>query len=202
MQTSTQIKMSALPKHRFTEAEYLAFERASETKHEYFNGEIFDIVYEMPGGSSNHSLIASNVITMFNSQLKRRPCQVFTSDMRVRVNQLGKYVYPDVTVVCGKPEFSEDDNLLNPVLIAEVLSPSTEDYDRGTKFLHYRAIESLRTYILIAQNRSSVEVYNLYPDGSWRLTQATGLDQTLHLPSIECDLALSDVYDKTDLPAA
>ena len=186
--------MAALPKVKLTAAEYLAMERASEEKHEFLDGEI----YLMSGASRNHNLILVNVLASLHAQLRKRPCVVYPSDMRVKVNDSGLYTYPDISVVCDPPQFDEadQDTLLNPTLIIEVLSPSTESYDRGKKFQHYRTLESLQEYVLIAQDSPRIERYLRQPNHEWLLADASGLESTLELASIQCTLVLADVYEK------
>lgn len=179
---------------RMTEAEYLAFERASDIRHEYLDGH----VYAMTGASRAHNLISTYTAASLINQLRGRPCEVYASDMRVRVSATGLYTYPDVTVVCGNPQFADSalDTLLNPVLVIEVLSPSTESYDRGKKFQHYRQLESLREYVLISQDSPRIERFLRQDDGTWLLTDAAGLDASLELASVACTLALAEVYEK------
>lgn len=188
--------MASNPKTRYTPQEYLALERSSETKHEYFKGEIF----AMSGASSRHVLIVTNLVTGLWSQLRQGPCRVFSTDLRVKVDPTGLYTYPDVIVICDAPEFSDDqkDTLLNPVLIIEVLSDSTKDYDRGGKFEQYRTIGSFTEYLLIAQDRTHVEHYIRQTDGSWVLHETNRLEDTIQLKSVPCSLPLSDIYDKID----
>jgi Uma2 family endonuclease len=176
-----------------TPQEYLRFERASEIKHEFYNGEVF----AMTGASRNHNLISHAVGRHLGNQLAGRACDVYQSDMRVFIPATGLYTYPDVTVVCGTAQFEdkEFDTLLNPTVIIEVLSPSTEKYDRGKKFEHYRSIPSLREYVLIAQDEARIQRFSLQND-FWVFDEAAALDATLTLTSIECTLALSDVYEK------
>lgn len=183
--------MASEPKPRFTPEEYLARERQSEGKSEYLNGEIF----AMTGASRRHNRIALNVAFTLDSQLRGRDCEVFASDMRVRVLDL--YTYPDVVVACDEPRFEdrELDTLLNPILIIEVLSKSTEDYDRGTKFAQYRTLPSLSEYLVLAQDRVHIE-HSIRETDRWTLTETDDLARTLELPSIRCTLALSDVYDR------
>lgn len=183
----------ALAKTFVTPEEYLKFERASEEKHEYYAGEIF----AMTGASESHNLIVINTIGAFHPQLRQRPCKMYANDMRVKPRSNILYAYPDITVVCDAPEFedSEVDTLLNPTVIIEVLSPSTEAYDRGKKFQHYRTIPSLQEYLLIAQDSVRIEHYGLV-DNQWVLTDAKTLDDIMTLPSIDCTLRLSDVYEK------
>jgi Uma2 family endonuclease len=189
--------MSLQAKPRLTPEEYLAIERAAEQKSEFFNGEMF----AMAGASPEHALIVTNVAGELRARLRERPCRVYSADLRVRVSETGLYAYPDVVVVCGEPQL-EQDTLLNPTLIVEVLSPSTEAYDRGEKFRHYQRLESLQEYLLIAQDRHRVEQYVRQPDGRWLYAEAHELSATLQLPSIGCDLALSEVYDKVMLRAS
>ena len=186
----------ALPEKFMTPEDYLEFERASEIKHEYFGGEVF----AMSGASANHSTIAGNAFASLHAQLRRQPCRVYQNDMRVKTRSV-LYTYPDVSVVCGEPQFEDRvvDTLLNPTLIIEVLSPSTERYDRGKKFQHYRTIESLQEYVLIAQDSVLVERYLRQPNNEWLLSEFAGMDAVLELPSIRCRLALADMYEKVEL---
>jgi Uma2 family endonuclease len=192
--------MAPLPKPRFTPEEYLALERQAEYRSEYFNGEIF----AMAGASREHNLIIANVVASLHGQLKGKPCEVYPSDMRVKVTATGLYTYPDVVVMCGEPQLEDQygDTLLNPTLLVEVLSPSTEAYDRGEKSAHYRRLESVKEYVLITQDRYRVERYARQPDGQWLLLEVSDPDQTLHLGSIGCDLALVDIYDRVLLTPA
>ena len=193
--------MSALPQEstRMTEAEYLAFERTSEIKHEYLDGQI----YAMTGASQAHNQICFNVGGILYRQLSQKPCQGYPSDMRVKVQATGLYTYPDLSVVCGDSQLAdgEFDTLLNPTLIIEVLSPSTESYDRGKKFQHYRQLESLQDYVLIAQDSPRIERFTRQTDDTWLLTDAVGMDAALDLPSIGCTLTLADVYQKVTFEA-
>lgn len=186
--------MSTQPNIRLTPEEYLAIERAAEYKSEYFDGEVFP----MPGASRRHNLISMNVGATLNLQLKRRPCEVYPSDMRVKIPATGLYTYPDVVVVCGEPQFEDAqvDTLLNPTLLVEVLSESTEGYDRGKKSENYRTLPSLMEYLLIAQEKYHVEHYARQADNRWLLTETKSPADTLHLAAISCELALTDIYDK------
>ncbi|MBL8167171.1 MAG: Uma2 family endonuclease [Acidobacteria bacterium] len=173
--------------------EYLAIERQSAEKSEYVDG----VMYVMAGGSPNHSLIGGNVLTELNTQLKRSPCRVFNSDLKVCVPSKRKYFYPDVTVVCGAPQFDDDqDVLLNPLLLIEVLSDSTAGYDRARKFLYYQEIESFSEYLLLSQDEFVVEHYVKQPNGSWIYTVARGEEQSVELTTINCRLQLRDIYAK------
>jgi Uma2 family endonuclease len=177
-----------------TEAEYLTFERASKSKHEFIAGEVFAMV----GASEAHNLISVNVITALNNQLRTRPCKIYPSDMRVKVADTRLYTYPDIIVVYGNAEFADShfDTLVNPTVIFEILSPSTERYDRGKKFQDYRELPSLREYVLISQDSPRIERFLLQAQGTWELLDAKGLDATLDLTSIACTLALAEVYAK------
>jgi Uma2 family endonuclease len=188
--------MSSQPKTKYTPEEYLVIDRQSDFKNEYLNGEIF----AMTGASRKHNLITINVATSLNSQLKGRQCEVYANDMRVKVSSSGLYTYPDV-VVCGSPEFEdiEIDTLINPALIIEVLSKSTEGYDRGDKFGHYRKLESLLEYVLISQDKHHLEHYIRQSDNQWLLSEAGDLQARIDLPSIDCKLGLADIYDKVEI---
>lgn len=188
--------MASHPKTRYTPEEYLALERSCETKHEYFNGEIF----AMGGASPQHVLIVANLVIELGSQLKQGSCRVFSTDLRLKVDPTGLYTYPDVVVVCEAPEFSDEqkDTLLNPVLIIEVLSNSTKDYDRGGKLEQYRTINSFVEYLLIAQDRPHAEHHVRQGDGSWLLHETNSLEDTIHLKSVPCSSPLSGIYNKID----
>ena len=149
--------MSALPERIWTTEDYLAYERDSQQRHEYLGGKI----YALAGASAKHNLIVGNAIASLHVQVRKRPCMVYPSDMRLKVSRTGLYTYSDISVVCGDPQFEDDqsDTLLNPTVIIEVLSPSTETYDWGKKFQHYRTLASLREYLLIAQDSHRVEHY-------------------------------------------
>lgn len=182
-----------------TPAEYLAAERKAAEKSEYVNGR----VYAMAGASRVHNLIAVNTVSELRTQLRGRPCEAYANDMRVKVERTGLYTYPDVIGLCDEPRFedAEVDTLLNPAVIIEVLSPSTERYDRGEKFAHYRRLDSLQEYILIAQDTRRIEHYRREGD-SWVLTEVSGPDAALIISSLSCTLRLSDIYDRVEIPAA
>ena len=186
--------MSTAEKRYITPTQYLAIERQADFKSEYFNGEMF----AMTGASRRHNLIVGNTHGELRQQLKERACEAYMNDMRVKVSPTGLYTYPDVAVVCDDPEFedAEVDTLLNPNVIIEVLSDSTEAYDRGRKFEQYRQLDSLREYILIAQDRVHVEHFVRDSDDRWILTESADLDDELTLPSIQCSLQVRDIYDK------
>ena len=174
-----------------TPEEYLAFERKATTKHEYLNGQIV----AMSGASFAHNFLTMNVANQLYNQLIGGECQVAASDMRVKAIQTGSYFYPDVVVVCGEPRAEDDtfDTLLNPTLIVEILSPSTETYDKGEKFEHYQQIASLKDYILIFQDKVHVEHY-CRQGSAWLQTEFAELEDVLSLRSIACELRLQDVY--------
>ena len=190
--------MTSFPKTRMTEAEYLAFERKSREKHAFYRGEIF----AMAGASREHNLISLNIGAELRQQLKDRRCEAYVGDLRVRIDQLGLHTYPDVVVVCGEPEFldAEVDTLLNPVLLIEVLSESTEDYDRGMKFKQYRQIPSLKEYLVVSQTEPLVEQYVRRGDTYWELGEVRGLDQKLTLSSVGCELPFSEIFAKVVFP--
>ncbi len=191
--------MASQPNTFYTPEEYLALERSCETKHEYYNGEIF----AMGGASKQHVLIVTNLVVELGSKLKEGPCTVYSADLRVQVAPTGLYTYPDVIVLCDEPRFSDEqqDTLLNPALIIEVLSESTKDYDRGGKFEQYRTIESFVEYLLIAQDRPQVEHHTRQPDGSWILFETNSLEDTIQLRSVPCSLRVADIYAKIDFGA-
>lgn len=178
---------------RLTPEEYLAIERKAEFKSEYDNG----FVHAMSGASREHNLVLGNVHRELSTQLRARPCETYMSDMRVRARASRSFSYPDVTVVCGEPRFldAEVDTLLNPTVIVEVLSRSTESYDRGRKFGHYRTLHSLREYVLIAQEEVLVERY-LRRGDEWLLTVLSDLDDVLRLESIGCEVPLRTIYER------
>ena len=188
--------MSALPDvHRgMTEAEYLALDRNSTIKHEFMTGE----VYAMSGASEAHNLITASTIAVLYNQLRSRSCRVYPSDMKVRTPATGSYAYPDITVVCGEALFADDqrDILLNATLIIEVMSPTTERYDRGRKFQHYRELKTLQEYILMAQDSPHMERFLQQGKGFWQFSEVRGLDASLELSSIECTLSLAEVYEQ------
>lgn len=178
----------------YTPEEYIEFERKSEVRHEYIDGEIF----EMAGAVKRHNLISSNIIRLLGNQLLERECNVYGSDMRVRITSTGKYTYPDVVAVCGEESFEDDeeDTLLNPMLIVEILSKSTEAYDRGAKFEHYQTVESLQEYILITQEPFRVEQFVRKNTNVWTYFEFRKPDDVVKLNSIDCELALRDIYHK------
>lgn len=184
-------------KWTFTPAEYLAWEREQPDKHEYLAGEVF----AMAGATREHNLVVGNVVGELRTLLRSRPCEVYPSDMRVRVSATGLYAYPDATVVCGKPdlETSDLDTLLNPTVLVEVLSPSTEAYDRGRKFEQYRTLPSLRDYVLVSSTDVLVEHFARQPDGAWLLREHRAGGRAAL--SIGVELAVDELYLKVFPPA-
>jgi Uma2 family endonuclease len=184
---------SAALKTRLTPEQYLAIERQSGFKSEYLNG----FITAMSGASRAHNRIAGNVYRKLSDQLENRPCEAFISDLRLCVNPTGLYTYPDVMVVCGETEYLDEevDTLLNPTLVIEVLSPTTESYDRGAKFGHYRRLTSLKEYVLISQDQILVERFTRHGD-DWLLSVQDDLADTLRLESIDCSVPLREIYAK------
>jgi len=191
---SQQVKSFVSPE------EYLRLERQSEYKSEYVNGQIF----AMTGASRKHNLVAGNIFGELRQQLKGRQCEAYMGDMRVKVKATGLYTYPDVVAVCGEPQFEDEyvDTLLNPTLLVEVLSQSTERYDRIAKSSYYRTLDSLAEHLLVAQDEIRLEQYVKQANGQWLLFECSSIDAAIELESIGCSLALRDVYDKVSLAKA
>ena len=189
--------MTTEPLQRLSPAEYLAFEREAETKHEYVGGEVF----AMAGASARHNLIVANLIIELGSQLRNGSCRVFSNDQRVAVSPEGPFYYPDVVVVCAEPRFldGERDTLANPELVIEVLSPTTEAFDRGLKFSHYRTVPSLQEILFVAQETVRLERFARREGGQWLLADHTKPEAVVELPSVGCRLELARMYDKVDL---
>jgi len=177
-----------------TVADYLRLEARAEQKHEYIDGEIV----AMAGGTERASFIAANVIARLNSALEGKPCRVYTSDLRVRVARHAFLTYPDASIICGPVQFDPDDpagtTVLNPRVIIEVLSPSTEAYDRGEKFKRYRRIASLEEYVIVSQDAPRIEVFQKAKNGSWILREFDGRAKVALLKSVKARLPLSKVY--------
>src|SRR3989442_4631503 len=184
--------MIAQPAGRLTEAEYLEFERSVESRNEFFDGEIF----AMLGGTPLHSQIAANLIQVIGSRLGKRKCVVYTSDLRLKVEATGLFTYPDLSVVCGPVQFAAgtDDTVVNPTVIVEVLSDSTEAYDRGKKFENYRLMPSLREYLLVSQKEPRIDQFIRQENEQWLLREAAGLEATLALPALEIKISLAEVF--------
>jgi len=193
--------MSLQPKPHLSFEDWLEGERASlEGRSEYIGGEVF----AMTGASAAHNGIVRNVSGQLWTQMKGRPCQVYANDMKVRVRASDAATYPDLVAFCGEHQFQDGrrDVLLNPSLIVEVLSDSTEAYDRGGKFALYRQIPSLKEYLLVSQHQVQVELYTRGDGGCWILSDFTALTDSVPLTSLDCTLDLAEVYDKVDLAAA
>jgi Uma2 family endonuclease len=190
--------MSSLPERLYTSQEYLTLERAAEHKSELVNGRI----YAMTGTSFAHNLIVLNLSAEIRAQLRGGPCSVLVNDMRVKATRTAMYTYPDVVALCEPPELEDAhlDTLLNPAVIVEVLSESTERYDRGEKFAHYRKIESLREYILVSQDKVRIEQYVRHGE-HWVLTEISGPAGALRIETLGCEIALRDIYDRVDVVA-
>jgi len=186
--------MSALAKPFYTPEQYLELERNADYRSEYISGQIF----AMAGGSPRHSAIISNVNGAAWSQLRGRSCQVFNNDLRVTVMQTGLRTYPDVTIVCGEAHIHplDKDSIINPTVLFEILSPTTEAHDRGEKWAHYRKLDSLQEYVLVSQDQILVEHFVRQEDDSWKFTATEGLDASIFLPSLNCTLPLAEVYDR------
>lgn len=193
--------MSALPKTYYTIDEYIELEKNSEERYEYFDGEIF----AMAGSSSSHHRISGNAYEYLQRKLRGRGCEAFHSDMRIRVPAAFPYRYPDASVACGEPifdEFKGQTRLVNPVLIIEVLSPTTEDYDLGKKFTAYQSIESFREYLLIAQDRPYVIQYIKQSKNRWLRIETEGLDSEIALDSLGITLTMHELYERVRFPTA
>ena len=169
-------------------------ERKAEFRSQFFDG----IMYAMSGGSPTHAFVIAALAREFGNAFKKRPCRVASSVLRVRVSRGGLYTYPDIVVICDEPRYSDDqeDTLVNPTLLVEVLSPSTEAYDRGFKTEQYRKIESLREYALVAQSRPHIEVFRRQASGDWLMSESTGLDTACRFESVDCTIPLAEIYDK------
>lgn len=193
--------MAIQPKPYYSFEDYLEAERApTDAKHEYVAGQVFAMV----GATYNHNLIAANLARKIGNQLESRPCTLLSSDMRLRIREADTCVYPDVLVLCDRPAFHDlrRDVLTDATLVAEVLSPSTEGYDRGEKFALYRHLPGLRQYLLIAQDRLALDLFTRQPDGRWLLGAYTDPDADIPLDSIGCTLRLGEVYDKVEFAGA
>ncbi len=185
-------------KNAMSREAYLAMERASETRNEYLDGEIF----AMTGASRAHNQIASNIVRALGNQLIDAPCTVFSSDMKVRIAEINKYAYPDIVAVCEDEQYEDEygDVLLNPRVIIEILSHSTEAYDRGDKFAHYQLLDSFSEYLLAAQYACRVEKFNRRDDGTWIYAAFESMSRTVTLDAIGCSLPLAEVYRKVSFP--
>jgi Uma2 family endonuclease len=183
---------------RLTEAEYLKIERAAEFKSEFFDGEMF----ARAGGTFEHALIAINLARELGNRLRGGQCVPCNSELRIKIEATGLYTYPDLSVMYGQPEFAAEanDTVTNPSLLAEVLSDSTEAYDRGKKFEHYQQIATLREYLLVSQKEPRIEQFIRQADGRWLWTSAGGLESALQLPSLGISISLSEVFANVNFP--
>ena len=184
-------------KDKITPEEYLASERQAEVKSEFFDGETF----AMAGASREHNQIASNIVRVLGNQFLEKPCSVYSSDMKVKMGEIQKYTYPDVVVSCDKEEFEDETNdvLLNPIVIFEILSDSTEAYDRGEKFAHYQLLDSLVEYILVSQYSCRVEKFQRRDDNAWIYSAFQEMEDIVKLESVSCELPVSEIFRKVNL---
>ena len=185
---------------RLTEAEYLEIERAADFKSEFFEGEMF----AMAGGTPQHSLIATNLAREFGNRLLNNRCVPYNADLRIKIEAAGLCTYPDLSVICGPLQFAAgtDDTVVNPTVLVEVLSDSTEAHDRGKKFEHYRRIPTLQEYLLVSQKEPRIEQFIRQPDDHWLLVEAAGLEKSLELPSLRITIALAEIFLKVNFIAA
>jgi Uma2 family endonuclease len=183
----------AEPSRRLTAEEYLGLERAAVFRSEFFEGEMF----AMAGGTPEHSLIATNLAGEFRNRLKGHHCVPYNADLRVKVEATGLFTYPDLSIVCGPLKLAPgtNDTIVNPAMLVEVLSDSTEGYDRGKKFEHYRQIPTLREYLLVSQKEPRVEQFVRQADGKWLLNEAFGIEKSLELPSLQISISLGEVFE-------
>jgi Uma2 family endonuclease len=191
--------VTALTKRHFTQEEYLALESKAPYKSQYVSGEIF----AMAGAQPWHVKITGNIVAGLHARFRGRPCDVFFTDMRLRVKSRDLVTYPDVMALCGEPVYDTDSNpqsLLNPQVIFEVLSPSTEAFDRGEKFVRYRAIETLTEYVLVAPEQMRVEHYARQTDGRWLLSEYQLPEQAVPLECVGCALPLAEIYERVNFP--
>ena len=190
--------MSTVPVKLLSEQEYLARERKTTFKSEFYRGETF----AMAGATREHNVIAAQYLRSLGNQLAGRKCDVYQSDMKVRIAATGRFTYPDVVVACQPRQFADDqkDVLLNPTLLVEVLSDSTASYDRGEKATDYRELQSLREFLLVAQDQPLVEHFTRQSPDTWQITRIVGLDATVELPSIACRLSLEEIYAEVEFP--
>ena len=181
----------------FSVENYLDFERVQVERHEFLDGS----VYAMAGESPNHSTICFNLYAIVGLQLRGKRCRGFSPNMKIATNEKGLYSYPDLAVICGQPTFYDGtkDVITNPTLIVEVLSPSTESYDRGEKFLRYtNQIESLQNYVLISRNKPLIEIYSRLENDGWEKSEVAGLESVMKIDSIECEISLAELYESVD----
>jgi Uma2 family endonuclease len=193
--------MSAIPITKLSLDEYLELDKNSEERYEYFDGEIF----AMAGGSPSHSRIGLNICNALTQKLRGKNCEAFNSEMRIKAPAIPPYCYPDASVVCGEPIFDElqgQSRLLNPILIVEVLSPSTAAYDLGKKFTAYQSIESFQEYLVIAQDSAHVIQHVKQTNSRWLRIEIEGLDSEIFLESLNITLTMSELYERVTLPSS
>ncbi len=190
--------MSTVPVRKLTPEQYLEIERKAQFKSEFFRGEMF----AMSGASRGHNTIQANLIWRLNERLDGSPCQAVGSDLRVHVSATGLYTYPDVVIHCEPSRFLDNqfDTLLTPTVLFEILSDSTEKYDRGTKSNQYRKIDSLQEYVLVSPSAPQVEVYQRLPDGDWKLRESADMTASFTLTSVGITIPLSEVYQRVEFP--
>ena len=183
--------MASAPVSFLTTEQYLEIEEHAECKSEYWDGHM----YAMAGGTPRHSDASSGALTAIRNRLKGKRCGVFNSDLRLRDPQNKFYTYPDIAIVCAEPQYGPRHTLTNPLVLVEVLSPSTEAHDRGFKFERYQHITTLNDYVLISQEKPRVEVFSRQPNGSWSYQAFEGLQASAPIPAVDVDLPLSEIYD-------
>jgi Uma2 family endonuclease len=191
--------MSAIPKHKMTMEEYIEFDKNNEGRWEYFDGEVID----MAGGTLNHNQIASNISRILGNKLEEKGCRALPGDMRLKVPKALPYRYPDVVVACGESlieKIQGQEMLVNPLLIIEVLSSSTAQYDYSVKFTAYQSIESFQEYLLVAQDRPQVTQYVRQPDGQWLRKDIEGMESKVRFASVDCELTFSEIYRLVRFP--
>jgi Uma2 family endonuclease len=181
----------------YTPEEYLSLEELAEARSEYDDG----VIIAMAGGTVDHQQITHNLAVSLDQKVRREGCRIFPTEMKIRVESINKFYYPDLTVICGKPEFYKErkDTITNPRLLVEVLSPKTEAVDRGEKFFAYQTLETLQEYVLISQDKHLVETFTKQSDGSWKYLATIGLESKIYLQSIETELLLLEIYDLVEL---
>ncbi len=181
-------------KNKINPEEYLASERESEIRNEYFDGEIF----AMAGASREHNQISANIVRVLGNQFVEKPCSVFSSDMKVKIKEIEKYTYPDMVVVCEEEAFEDENNdvLLNPIVIIEILSDSTEAYDRGEKFAHYQLLNSFKEYILVSQYLCRIEKFTRQDDETWIYSKYQSAEHVVKIEAVNCVLPVSEIYRK------
>ncbi len=189
--------MSAVPKRKLSTAEYLDSERAAAFRSEYFRGETF----AMAGASKAHNTLSTNLVVEAGTRMKGGACQIWSTDQRLKIDRTGLYTYPDLVIVCGQPEYdSEDqDTLVNAQVVVEILSPSTERYDRGAKFGHYQQLPSVREYVLVSQDRKQVERFVRQPDETWVLTKFADPDGVFEFATVPIRIPMCDLYARVQI---